>query len=288
MTNTVISTFAGGGGSSLGYKMAGFKELLAIDFEKNAVDTLKANYDFPVWQRDISTVTPEEIFKATGIKKGELDVLDGSPPCQGFSLANTKRVVGDERNDLVYEFIRLIKGLEPKTFVIENVAGMVTGKMAPTFYRIVQTLKSLNYRVEAKLMNAMYYGVPQSRQRVIIIGVRKDLKKIPSFPKASSKNLVTLSEALPHIDGYIEAQFERAHIPGTKPVGTITKTTGMMFIKNNKKVRPDIDDVKVLCSFPRDYILTGGYTAQWARLGNAVCPAMMKAIATNIKRNILN
>jgi len=77
---TVISTFAGCGGSSLGYKWAGFKELLAIDFEKNAVETFKLNFDCPVWLRDIKTVTSQEILDFCNIEKGELDVLDGSPP----------------------------------------------------------------------------------------------------------------------------------------------------------------------------------------------------------------
>src|SRR3990167_6277348 len=98
--NTVISTFAGCGGSSLGYKLAGFKELLAIDFDKNAVETFKLNFpDVPVWQEDITKVASFDMLSFTGLKKGELDVLDGSPPCQGFSMAG-KRKVSDPRNKL--------------------------------------------------------------------------------------------------------------------------------------------------------------------------------------------
>jgi len=109
---TVISTFAGGGGSSLGYHMAGYKELLAIDFEHNACDTLRLNFDFPIWQRDIREVTAEEILSFCHLQSGELDVLDGSPPCQGFSTAG-KRNLHDSRNNLFKDFVRLIEGLQP-------------------------------------------------------------------------------------------------------------------------------------------------------------------------------
>src|SRR3990167_2497045 len=98
--NTVISLFSGCGGSSLGYKLAGFKELLAIDFDKNSVETFKLNFpDVPIWQKDIKEVGSQEILDFCKIKKGELDILDGSTPCQGFSMAGSKRV-GDDRNSL--------------------------------------------------------------------------------------------------------------------------------------------------------------------------------------------
>ena len=105
---TVISTFAGCGGSSLGYKMAGFKELLAIDFDKNSVDTFKLNFpNVEIWQKDIKEVSSKDILDFCKLKVGELDILDGSPPCQGFSMAG-KRKITDLRNDLFLEFTRLI------------------------------------------------------------------------------------------------------------------------------------------------------------------------------------
>lgn len=171
---TVISTFAGCGGSSLGYKLSGFKELLAIDFNENAYETFKLNFDCPVWLKDIKTVTSKEILTFCEINKNDLDVLDGSSPCQGFSTAG-KRIVTDNRNDLFKEFVRLINELQPKVFVMENVSGMIKGTMKGMFKEIMTTLKKLNYQVKCKLMNAKYYNVPQSRQRVIFVGV---LKKI--------------------------------------------------------------------------------------------------------------
>jgi site-specific DNA-cytosine methylase len=172
---TVISTFCGTGGSSLGYKYAGYKELLAIDWENHAVQCFKANFpEVPCQQKDITKVTSQEIFDFCKITKGELDVFDGSPPCQGFSTAG-KRQVSDERNDLFKHYWRLVKEIQPKVFVMENVSGMIKGKMKGKFKEIMSTLKSDNYEVKCKLMNAMYYNVPQSRQRLIFIGVRKDI-----------------------------------------------------------------------------------------------------------------
>lgn len=189
---TVISTFAGCGGSSLGYKWAGFRELLAIDFDDNAVETFKLNFpDVLCWKRDIREVAGAEIMAACHIKPGELDVLDGSPPCQGFSTAG-KRQVLDPRNDLFREYVRLIKELQPKVFVMENVSGMVKGTMRGRFIEIMKELKSTGYNVRAKLMNAKWYEVPQSRERIIFIGV-KDGE--PSFPKPMGK-IISVREAL--------------------------------------------------------------------------------------------
>lgn len=172
---TVISLFAGCGGSSLGYSMAGYRELLAVEWDDHAVETFRANFpEVPVFHGDIAKLSVEEVFRLTGLKPGELDVLDGSPPCQGFSTAG-KRKMDDGRNQLFREYIRLLRGLQPKVLVMENVSGMIKGKMKLIFVEILQELKSSGYHVSARLMNAMYYGVPQSRQRMIFVGVRNDI-----------------------------------------------------------------------------------------------------------------
>lgn len=320
---TVISTFAGGGGSSLGYKWAGFEELLAIEWDKNAVETLQANFDFPVWQRDICSVTADEILSFCKIQKGELDVLDGSPPCQGFSTAG-KRNLTDERNDLFKQFVRLIEGLQPKVFVMENVSGMIKGKMKGKFNEILQTLKSTGYNVKVKLMNAMWYEVPQSRERVFFIGVRNDLNTEPNFPKPMDRT-TTAGEALEGIanenweldwvnhiqDSVIYPRickmqmddcydkfspngsgFTLRRINRNKPCWTISKTVnhsassdGLLHYSENRKLT--ISEIKRLSSFPDKYKLFGTFIQQWARIGNAVMPKMMYHIAKNIKENIL-
>jgi DNA (cytosine-5)-methyltransferase 1 len=312
---TVISTFAGGGGSSLGYQWAGFKELLAIEWDKNAVETLQANFDFPVRQRDICEVTADEILSFCKIKKGELDVLDGSPPCQGFSTSG-KRDLNDERNDLFKQFVRLIEGLQPKVFVMENVSGMIKGKMKGKFNEILKSLKDTGYNVKCKLMNAMWYEVPQSRERVFFIGVRKDLNTEPSFPEPL-KTFITVKDALencipnetPNLNDKYGKLWDKIKVGGNagdvlgvgqnscvkinpdKPSCTLPKLQtgrGYATIAHWQEQRPlAINEAKILCSFPESYILHGEYSEQWARLGNAVMPKMMYHIAKNIKENIL-
>ena len=199
---TVISTFAGAGGSSLGYSMAGYRELLAVEWDDNAVATFKLNFpDVPVYHGDIARLSVEDVLRLTGLRPGELDVFDGSPPCQGFSTAG-KRQIDDPRNGLFREYVRLLRGLQPRVFVMENVSGMIKGKMKLVFAEILRELKASGYRVSARLMNAMYFNVPQSRERLIFIGVREDMGREPSHPKAEGMPF-TVKDAI-GLDGFIE------------------------------------------------------------------------------------
>lgn len=184
---TVISLFSGGGGSSLGYSMAGYRELLAVEWDDNAVETFKLNFPgVPVYHGDIVKLTVDECMKLAGLTgPGQLDVLDGSPPCQGFSTAG-KRIMDDPRNSLFHEYVRLLRGLQPKVFIMENVSGLVKGKMKLIFAEIIRELKASGYKVSCRLMNAMYFHVPQSRQRLIWVGVREDLGREPGHPEAES------------------------------------------------------------------------------------------------------
>ena len=306
---TIISTFAGCGGSSLGYKWAGFKELLAIDFDKNAVDTFKLNFpEVPVWHRDITQVSVNEILEFCNISPGTLDILDGSPPCQGFSTAG-KRQVNDPRNSLFKEYVRLIEGLQPKVFVMENVSGMIKGPMKGIFIEILTILKGLGYNVKCKLMNAKYYEVPQSRERLIFIGVRNDLNKEPVYPIPSTK-LITVKEAWQGLppQGFIDVvpklkQGEKVskYIPNkhhqtirireNKPCPTLTKVMGG--IGFGSLIHPienrvlSIDEMKRCSTFPDDFKFMGKYQEQKARIGNAVMPKFMYHIAMTIKEKIL-
>jgi len=280
---TVISLFAGCGGSSLGYKWAGYHELLAIEWDKNAVETFRLNFpDVPCWQRDIREVTGREIMEFCGLEPGGLDLLDASPPCQGFSTAG-KRQVADPRNDLFLEFVRLVKELQPKVFVMENVSGLVKGKMKGRFIEIMQTLKALPYQVRCRKMNAMFYGVPQSRERLIWIGM-KDGE--PEFPEPAKKT-ISIRNAIGR-DGYIEYRHNyskgKVHFKKSsfrKPALTITKT-GLGW-----KVAPTQfteQEIKKLSSFPDDFQFIGKFEDQWARIGNAVMPKFMEAIAETIRK----
>jgi DNA (cytosine-5)-methyltransferase 1 len=192
---TVISTFAGCGGSSLGYSMAGFRELLAVEWDSHAAETFRRNFpEVPLFHGDIAKLSVEMCLEMTGLAPGELDVFDGSPPCQGFSVAG-KQDMSDSRNQLFRQYVRLLRGLQPKVFVMENVAGMVQGKMKLIFVEILRELKASGYKVSAGILNAMHFNVPQRRRRVIFIGIREDLAMEPSHPKAESAP-ITVAEAL--------------------------------------------------------------------------------------------
>jgi DNA (cytosine-5)-methyltransferase 1 len=192
---TAASTFSGCGGSSLGYRMAGFRVLYANEFIPAAQDSYRANaadYTF-LDTRDIRTVQPHDILEKIGLAPGELDLLDGSPPCASFSTAG-KREAGwgkvkkysdseQRTDDLFFEFARLLRGLQPKTFVAENVSGLVKGTAKGYFLEILRELKSCGYKVGCKVLDAQWLGVPQSRQRTIFVGVRNDLPVEPAHPK---------------------------------------------------------------------------------------------------------
>ncbi len=313
---TVVSTFSGCGGSSLGYKMAGGKVLMAVEYDKNAIETYKLNFpDTPIFCDDIKKLSVEEILKTTKLKARELDIFDGSPPCQGFSTAG-KRDFEDTRNQLFKEFCRILKGLQPKCFVMENVSGMIKGQMKLIFVEVLKELKACGYKVKASILNAQNYSVPQSRERLIFIGIRDDLGIEPSHPTGSNK-LITVHEALKNVQNktflepnikYVELMnsllpgknlsslkkgkfFSYVRAPKNKPCMTITKSVsfGKVSIWHYQEARNlTIEEAKRLSSFPDYYILAGSYQDQWARIGNAVPPMLMKHIASHVYNNILS
>lgn len=215
---TVASTFSGCGGSSLGYRIAGFKVLWASEFIEAARDSYVANTSAGTIldARDIRTVKPEEILRVCKLKKGQLDLLDGSPPCSSFSTAGKRQEGwGQEKkysdtvqrtDDLFFEFVRILRGLKPKTFVAENVSGLVKGTAKGYFLEILKALKDSGYRVKCKVLDAQWLGVPQMRQRTIFVGVRNDLKDPsgnpiePAHPSPLPARY-SVREAIPWITG---------------------------------------------------------------------------------------
>ena len=283
---SVISLFSGAGGSALGYRLGGFKELLGIDKNQTACNTFQYNFQLtPVWNRDISSVEIEEILQYIDIDVGELDVLDSSPPCQGFSICGS-RDIGDKRNDLFLETVRFIEGLRPKVFLIENVTGLITGKMKGKFNQIFTRLKSTGYKLKCKSLNSIYYNVPQSRQRLIFIGVRNDLSTEPTFPQPNSK-VKRLKDVLPYVDFHSRGQFDKTIKHAETLPYTITKTPSMFFVQDGIQRKPTIEELKILSSFPSDFEFTGSYTEIWNQIGNCVPPLMMKEMSKTIREDIL-
>lgn len=339
----VISTFAGGGGSSTGYRLAGGKILCINEFIPAARDTYRANYpNTPILPEDIRELSGEDFLKASGIEKGELDILDGSPPCASFSSigkreelwGKVKKYSDKEQrtDDLFNEFARILKELQPRVFIAENVKGLTLGNAMnllgngqldffgehkKTFTYI---LEEAGYRVKYKVMNAKNFYVPQSRERLIIIGVREDLGIEPSFPPIKRK-IFTLRDAIGDIvntpEEIEEASFNKEtelykyillikqgedaskyHPKGSyfnlcrlvydNPSFTIIQSGNLRSIHPEENRGLTIREVKRVQSFPDDFILTGSYNKRWERVGRAVPPLMMKAIGEHIYSEILS
>lgn len=314
---TVVSTFAGCGGSSLGYSMAGYRELLAVEWDDHAAAMFALNFpEVPLYHGDIKDLTVDRCLELAGIAPGELDVFDGSPPCQGFSTAG-KRVLEDPRNGLFREYVRLLDGLRPKVFVMENVSGMVKGKMKLVFAEILRELKGCGYRVSARLLNAMYFGVPQSRERMIFVGIREDLDIDPTHPEAQSAQKTIRQALIGVADDAVPklcpkshrmaplirpGECQADHDPGKgfqnlvrphwdKPSPTLAKLNpghgfGTMLHPIEHRAM-SIAEAKRLGSFPDAYRLEGPFKDRWARIGNSVPPLLMRAIAGHIRESIL-
>jgi DNA (cytosine-5)-methyltransferase 1 len=304
---TVASLFAGCGGSSLGYSMAGYRELLAVEWDDNAAATFRLNFpDVPLYHGDIAALSAERALELAGVQPGQLDVLDGSPPCQGFSTAG-KRVLEDPRNGLFQEYVRLLQGFRPRAFVMENVSGMVKGKMKLVFVEILRALKASGYRVSARLMNAMYFNVPQSRQRMIFVGVREDLGVQPGHP-VPLQHPLSIRTAFSNLDqapsdiapsllrptwqmhrviagSEPKQHFGLVRTSWNEPSPTIVKdagntTTGMIHPEEARRLT--IPELKRLASFPDEFRMAGAFKECWARIGNSVPPLFMRAIAAHV------
>ncbi len=307
----VISTFSGCGGSSTGYKAAGCEVVACVEWDAHAVECYRANHPTTqVFHGDIHKVTGEMLLNATGLDVGELDILDGSPPCQGFSTAG-KRVLDDPRNSLFKQQLRLIDELRPKHVVIENVSGMIKGAMKPVAGEVVASLKERGYKVAAGLMEAQYFGVPQLRPRVFFIGSRIGQ---PSLPRPTSRPIscgVALRDVMPdeiiqpwnagsrlmaqHLQpgedgsnvmerlGRKPGWFGACMLHPERPCPTLTKSmAGHGRVWHWTRRHVSIREALVLTGFPANYILPGAFKDRWARIGNSVAPPMSREIVKQV------
>lgn len=313
---TVVSLFAGCGGSSLGYRLAGYKEMLAVEWDDNAAETFKLNFpEVPLYHGDICKLTTLDV--------GAIDLLDGSPPCQGFSMAGRRKST-DPRNSLFKEYVRVLEMLKPRAFLFENVTGLIQGDMRAVYNTIIKVLRECGYNAHGEVLNAMYYNVPQSRERVIIIGVRNDLNLSVSFPKPQTKpisagealrgvqsdpeelamllhagktkpsfkywSLVPVGKALPSVFK-TNSGFSCVRIDPTKPMRTVCKNHGLLGPHGpmhwSEQRRFTVAEYKRFSSFPDTFRFVGTYTDAVARMGNCVPPNLIRAVAEHIKDTIL-
>ncbi len=198
---TVVSLFAGCGGLDLGFIQAGYNVIWANDFFEDAVKTYRKNIGNHIVLGDITKIKSSEI-------PNNFDILLGGFPCQGFSIANTKRSMKDERNFLYLEMLRIIKDKKPKFFLAENVKGLMSIEKGLVLEMIINDFKKLGYNVNYKLLKASEYGVPQNRERVIIIGNRIGAEnEFPKITHGETSNLfdedlipmVTVKDSIGHL-----------------------------------------------------------------------------------------
>lgn len=296
----VASTFSGAGGSCLGYRMAGCRVAYAAEFVEAARDTYRLNHAGGVLDsRDVRQIPGADILDACG---GGVDILDGSPPCAAFSTAGQRdRAWGavkaysdtEQRvDDLFDEYLRLVDEVRPRVFVAENVPGIAAGRSRGYFLRVLRSMRALGYDVECRVLDAQWLGVPQVRRRAIFMGVRADVDARPVFP-TPRRWRYSVSDALPHVRRMMGGSYGGEWRPASQPSGTIVQSDGLRTHRRlvetaaGKPRQMTIDELRAICGFPADFKLTGTYVQQWERLGRAVPPPMMAAVAAAIRKEVL-
>ncbi|MCI6091024.1 DNA cytosine methyltransferase [bacterium] len=297
----VVSLFSGAGGLDLGFKMAGHEIIWANDLYGDAVETYRRNLGDHIICEDISKIKADDV--------PDCDIIIGGFPCQGFSVANTKRHENDERNTLYKELIRIIDSKKPKFFLAENVKGLTNLAKGKVFEMILKDFENLGYVVKHKILNAADYGVPQTRQRVIIVGVRKDIDfeyvyPQPTHDKNGENGLprwVSVGEAMSVIpdpdlpndlpnheyskyklnfNGYIGHR----ELDPDKPAPTVTargdNKGGVVILPHpNATRRMSCRELATVQSFPLNYYFFGNRSSVYRQIGNAVPPLLGFAVA---------
>lgn len=297
----VVSLFSGAGGLDLGFQMAGHQVIWANDIYGDAVETYKTNLGNHIICDDIENIDTANI--------PDCDIIIGGFPCQGFSVANTKRSEDDERNVLYKQLIRVIKDKKPKFFLAENVKGILSIGKGTVIEMIMSDFSEMGYRVQKRVLNAADYGVPQKRERVIIVGVRDDIPFTYQYPEPThsenggngTEKWLSVGAALKDMpdpdqpnnvlnheyskyklrfNGYIG---HRAVDPD-KPAPTVTARGddkgGVVVLHHpNNQRRMSCRELAAVQSFPMDYKFEGNRSSIYRQIGNAVPPLLGYAVA---------
>jgi DNA (cytosine-5)-methyltransferase 1 len=309
MSYSVVSLFTGAGGLDLGFERAGADTLICVDNDPESCKTLRHNRpDWPVFEGDIRSFDPEPYAGA--------DLVVGGPPCQGFSTAG-KGNPDDPRNFLWQEYFRVVEAVMPKAIVIENVSGLKHQRNGDHLTGIIESLEKLDYHFAVGVLNAADFGVPQTRRRLFVIGMKGH---VPTLPEPTVTSYKTVKEAIgdlvrrrsaafnqepnshaPHIvkkwsklmPGEIDPNYRRARLHADRPSHTI-RAGGGYGPKGNHLAgfHPPIHyslprqltvrEAARLQSFPDDWIFKGSKTAQGRQVGNAVPVLMAEAVARHV------
>jgi DNA (cytosine-5)-methyltransferase 1 len=324
-----IDLFSGAGGMSLGFDQAGFNNVFSIDIEPKFCETYKINFPkHNLIEKDISKLFNEEIKSL--IENKTIDVVIGGPPCQGFSMAGNigRKFIDDPRNQLFKEFARIVDIVNPKYFVMENVARLFTHNKGETKKEIIELFKKMNYNVDCKVVNTADFGVPQVRNRVLFIGNRTSntilfptktidkpisikeaidkLPKLKSGEKSKIPNHISMkhSEQMLEKMKYVSDGGNRNEIPELiRPKsGDVRKyirykstepsvcvTGDMRKIFHYSQNRAlTVRELATLQTFPLDFVFKGSTISQQQQVGNSVPPILAKEIALTIRKMMKN
>lgn len=224
----IAALFSGAGGLDLGFKKAGFNVVWANEYDKTIWETFEKNHQSTFLdKRSIRDIPNDDLPK-------EIDGLIGGPPCQSWSLAGSMKGINDERGSLFYEYIRVLNHLKPKFFLAENVKGIVSKAHINEFNNIIKLFNDSGYDCQYKVLNAYDYDVPQTRERVFIIGFRKDLNVSFKFPIQSDikVNLKTVIEGLEDALPFKKGTKSETKIPNNE---YLTGSFSTIFMSRNRK-----------------------------------------------------
>lgn len=315
----VASLFCGCGGTDVGllgdfdflgkhYESNGMEIVYANDIDDNACNIFKENFGITPDNRDIREVKSEEI--------PEFDILTGGFPCQSFSIIaqNPKRLgVKDERGKLFFEMCRILRERQPKCFIAENVKGILTANKKSAFPLIMKEFEESGYDVQYRILNSANYGVPQKRERVIIVGFRKDLNVNFSFPDVEIEDENNFAPLKKVIEKKVDEKYffsERAVVGMmkkresmnkgraqdiNKPCNTVgahlakvsLNSTDPVLMEGKRYRRFTPREVARIQSFPDDFELVGSEAAQYRALGNAIPPVMFWYVAKAVKEELI-
>ncbi len=199
---TGIDLFTGAGGLSYGLSQAGFDMKLGIEIDPDSTSTLKENNkEVTVLQKDIKSLDPKKVLKSTGLRKSEIYLIAGGPPCQGFSTSNRRtRSIDNPLNGLYKQYFRFVRAINPEVFLFENVAGLRTLHNGSVLNKIINTGKRLGYHIHWDILNSEEFGVPQRRKRIIIIGTKKKEVDFSNIKKTGTVTVKNAISDLPKIE----------------------------------------------------------------------------------------
>lgn len=315
----VASLFCGCGGTDVGllgdfeflgnhYASNDLEIVYANDIDDNACNIFKENFGIEPDNRDIREVTSDEI--------PEFDILTGGFPCQSFSIIaqNPKRLgVKDERGKLFFEMCRILREKQPKCFIAENVKGILTANKKSAFPLIIKEFEESGYDVSYSILNSANYGVPQKRERVIIVGFRKDLGIKFEFPDVMVQDEEAFTPLSKVIENEVDEKyfFSQRAVDGmmkkrdsmnkgraqdiTKPCNTVgahlakvsLNSTDPVLLVNERYRRFTPREVARIQSFPESFELVGSEAAQYRALGNAIPPVMFWYVAKTVREKLL-